>query len=126
MKQVTLKIVINKPLSEGFSFSLNPENTPKWIDSIVEEKTNEWPVKLGTVYQNRGKAGPWNKYTVSAFEQDKTFEMTAADGNYHVRYVFTPLTAKSFELEYHEWVDSGELELPFTILALEKLKAALG
>lgn len=51
------------------------------------------------------------------------FVLTSADGNYHVRYIFNSTEDNSTEVNYHEWVDNGELDKPFT--ALEKLKAVL-
>lgn len=104
-------------------FSLNPQNSPKWIDSFAYEETNEWPPKLGTIYKNRNQDGKWSEYTITEFDQDKMFVLTSKDGNYHVRYIFNSPDGKSTEVDYHEWVDDGELAEPFQ--ALEKLKSVL-
>jgi uncharacterized protein YndB with AHSA1/START domain len=118
MRENKLKIVINKPASEVFDFYVDPSNTPLWVDSIVKEETNEWPIKLGTIYRNQNKAGTWSEYTVTDLKEDETFELTMKDSNYHVRYTHLPNNV----LEYYEWVDEGELNGPFTQDILEKLK----
>ncbi len=122
MKDLRLTITINKPIEEVFEFTTNPKNTPKWIDSIVEEQTNEWPVKLGTVYKNRGDSGEWSDYDIVAIEQDRTFTLRKKSDGYNVRYTFTPSDTGGTELEYYEWKVEGELDGPFTIEVLEKLK----
>ena len=65
MKNNRLVVKINKPSSEVFAFYIDPENTPLWVDSIIAEQTNEWPIKIGTVYRNQNKFGEWSEYTVT-------------------------------------------------------------
>ena len=125
MKDKRLTIVINKSVGEVFDFTVNPENTAKWIDGIVTEETNETPPKLGTIYRNKGKSGNWNEYEMTGFEKDKMFELSRINGNYHVRYTFTPTSNNYCEFEYYEWVDEGELDDTFSQDVLEKLKSIM-
>ena len=125
MKKCELTITINKSTAEVFQFTLNPQNTPLWVDSILEEVTNETPTKIGTIYKNVDKNGLWTKYLVTQYIKDQVFEFAALDHNYHVKYIFTPSTEKGCILKYVEWVEKGDIEIPFTIQILEKLKNIL-
>ena len=125
MKTHRLTIRINRPADEVFEFVTNPANTPKWIDFISQEETNEWPPKLGTIYKNQDRAGEWRDLEMTAFERDKMFVMSNHKTGYHVRYTLTQLGDGSTEIEYYEWMDNGELDEPFSLEPLEKLKSIL-
>ncbi|MDD3182097.1 MAG: SRPBCC family protein [Alphaproteobacteria bacterium] len=125
MREWRLEIEIDRPVAEVFAFAIDPRNSPKWIDSFEEEKTSAWPIAVGSVYSNRGKVGEWRDYTVTAFEENKVFELTSADGFYTVHYTFEETAANGTRMLYHERVTQGELEAPFELATLEKLKALL-
>lgn len=123
MKDNKLTVIINKPISEVFEFTTDPHKTPEWIDSVEEEKTNEWPPRSGTIYKNRGQSGPWSVYKVTKYEGCKEFELVKQDeSTYHVNYSYTSLPNGATQLIYHEWVTTGELEAPFPQVTLNKLK----
>lgn len=125
MQHNILKIEIDKPVEEVFEFTTNPNNTNKWIDSIVSEETNESPIKLGTIYTNTDRQGIKNEYAVIELAPNLYFSLRNKDGNYFVRYTYTMLINNKTELEYHEWVFKGNLENPFEQKTLEKLKEVI-
>ena len=122
MKQNKLKIKIQKPVQDVFKFTINPKNTSKWIDGIVTEEASEWPIKISTIYRNKNKQGQWSEYKVVALKKDKIFELESKDRKYHVRYTYRPINNNETELEYFEWVDNTELEDPFNMDTVTKLK----
>jgi hypothetical protein len=125
MKENRLLIKIDRSIASVFEFTTNPANTPYWIEHLEIEETSEYPPKLGTTYKNRDASGMWSAYTVTALIPNSIFELTAADGNYHVRYSYDQIQIDSTSMEYFEWVDQGELDQPFTQPILDKLKAVI-
>lgn len=119
MTQLKQSVRINKPRATVFAFCIDPANTPKWVDSIVLEETNAWPVGVGTIYRNQDQQGAWSEYALTVFEPDTTFTLTKSDGNY-LRYTFTPVSENETELVY-EW-QGDELEQALLQDILLKLK----
>lgn len=125
MNDIKLTIQINKPVSDIFAFTINPKNTPRYVDSIVIEETNEWPVRLGTIYRNKRKNSEWAEYEITEFKENKMFEMSKKDAGLVVRYTFTPIDSNTTELEYYVRMDTGDLDESFIRDIIEKLKIIL-
>jgi hypothetical protein len=124
VRKIKLKTQIKRPITDVFAFAINPKNTPKYVDSIAIEKTNEWPIRVGTLYTNQRKTGEWSEYTVTALEENKIFSLTKNENKYHLTYTFTSIDSDLTELEY-EWVDNGELEARFIQELLDNLKRVM-
>lgn len=125
MKKNTLEIIINRAVAEVFVFAITPPNSTKWIPGVVKEETDEFPIRVGTVYSLTDTEGNVSKVKVIALEEDKMVEWVSEDGNYHCRYVFKPINKDSCEMEYLEWVNEGKIEGPFTGSILQGLKRVL-
>lgn len=125
MEDIKLTIQINKPVSDVFAFTINPKNTPRYVDSIVMEETNEWPVKLGTIYRNKRENSEWSEYKITEFKENEKFAMRKKEGGLLIRYTFKPIDGNTTELEYYVWMDTGELDEPFIRGITEKLKIIL-
>lgn len=107
MKRLEQQVIVNQPVDDVFAFIVDPANTPQWVDSIVAEETNEWPVGLGTVYRNRNHAGEWSEYVLAEFEPAKIFTLTTSDGR-HLRYTFASIDEGATEVTY-EWIGEGNV-----------------
>lgn len=125
MKDNRLTVDINRTVSDVFNFTIDPKNTPKWIEASEKEETSEWPVKVGTVYTNTGKSGQAFEFKMTDIVPNKSFELIGSDNNYHCRYTFRDLGDNKTEFEYYEWMEDGELEAPFTQDVLGKLKSVM-
>lgn len=125
MKDNKLSVRINKPVHEVYLFTITPPNSIRWIDDVIGEETNEWPVNEGTVYTLQTKEGAFSEVTVTDLKSDEFVEWVSKDHNYHCRYSFKSINKNMTELEYFEWVDTGELIEPFSLEILRKLKSVL-
>jgi len=125
MKDNKLNIVINKPAAIIYNFTLDPKNTPSWVDDSAKEETSEWPVKVGTIYKNTGHNGVVLTFIMREMVPNDYFELSSDDGHYHCRYTFKDLGNNTTEYEYHEWQDDHDLDFIMSIEVLEKLKSVL-
>ena len=129
MKELEECIAIGDLAESAFNFCINPANTLKWVDGVVEEEANESPTRVGTIYRNKDTEGEWREFEITEFEAGKTFTMRKLDDDHFVKYTFTPLDENSCELEYYVWTTGEELRGAFNeenvrnILA--KLKSVL-
>jgi len=122
MRENEISIDINCPVNQVFAFTINPKNTPLWIESIVSEEASEFPIQLGTEYKNISKDGDWTQYKVTQLKPNKVFELKQKSGLYHVLYKYEALSEGKTKFTYIEWVDDGEIPHPFTLAILKKLK----
>jgi hypothetical protein len=125
MQENVLTVHINKPVNIAFIFAITPPNSTLWIPGIVEEKTSEWPVQVGTSYKLKNNAGEWSEVIVEQIKQNRIVEWVTNNRNFHCKYSFKMVSPTSSELEYREWVNQGTLEEPFTQEILDGLKAAI-
>lgn len=125
MQNNKLTIRIDKPVAEVFLYCITPPNSTKWIDAVTNEETSDWPVRMGTIYKLHLRNGKDYEVEVTAIKDNKMVEWKSKIGDYHCRYTFKPLTENITEMEYFEWVDQGELDGPFTLETLKRLKSAI-
>lgn len=122
MNDNKLTVIINKPLAEVFAFCITPPKAKLWVPGVIDETTNEWPAKVGTVYTEHKSNNTSFNIIVTDYKENNYVEWKTEDGNYHVRYMFIPVEQNITQLEY---VETGDVEKPFTQEVLEKLKQAL-
>ena len=125
MKRNKLEIIISVPIRKLFEFTTNPLNTPKWIKEIVKEETNEFPIKIGTIYKNLNNKGVWTEYEIISLEENKLFQLKQRNSSYCVRYDYQSISADTTKLLYTEWVEEGDIENPFEQEVLENLKRVI-
>ena len=119
MQNNKLTIEINKPLADVFAFCITPPKAKLWVPHIIDEKTNEWPVKIGTVYTEYKDDNTSFNIIVTDYKENDYIEWKTENDDYRVRYTFTPINQTTTQLEYAE---SGNIDKPFTQEVLEKLK----
>lgn len=118
MDENKLTITIKKPIIDVFAYCITPPNAKYWVPSIIDEKTDEWPVKIGTIYTEYKGNTSFNMI-VTDYKENEYVEWKTEDGNYKVRYILTCIDNNTTKLDY---IEAGEIIEPFTQDILEILK----
>lgn len=126
MKQNKISIIINKPLSEVFNFTIDPKSTPNWIDSIKEEIVDISNIGVGVKYKNTNNGKDWTEYVCSEFKKNSIFELKQINSFYIVKYLYEEVENNKTLLTYIEWMsDNSDLKDVFGYKNLEKLKMVM-
>jgi hypothetical protein len=121
MKKNTISIDIKKPVSVVFRFTVNPNNTPKWIPSIAEERTREPNVNVGTTYYQKLAEGGKSELVVTEFVENKKLGFRLLGSNYTCSYLYEK-TASGTSMTYSEENGGSEIESPMMMENLLTLK----
>jgi uncharacterized protein YndB with AHSA1/START domain len=122
MKEWQSTVVIDASIRKVFAFTTNPKKTHLWIKGMKKEESSESPPTIGTTYRNTSDGKHWDDYEVIELEDGKLFMLAKKDSPYRVRYTYREISPVQTELTYHEWVEDGELEDPFSAAYLKALK----
>ncbi|OGM31971.1 hypothetical protein A2803_02685 [Candidatus Woesebacteria bacterium RIFCSPHIGHO2_01_FULL_44_21] len=125
MKSNRLTAQIIKPIAEVFAFTIEPKNASRWMPDVVAGDRSDWQLKAGSTYRLQYKNGEWKDFDVVDSDLNKIFELQSRDGNYHIRYSFKPINSFKTDMEFFEWVDDGDIEVPLTNQILTKLRMAI-
>ncbi len=117
-----LTIDIHKPLPEVFAFCITPPKANLWVPNIINETTNEWPAKIGTIYTEYKNDDTSFNIIVTDYKENKYIEWRTENDDYHVRYTFASLDHSTTRLDY---VEKGNVTHPFTQDVLRKLKEVI-
>ncbi len=129
MKKNVMVIEINRPIDVVFQFAVNPENTPKWIKSVTEERTSDPSIGLGTLYFQKTLSSDSQvgetTFVVTGFILNRKLDFHLANAKYTCSYTFEP-TEMGTRMSYSE--EAGvdvELEDPLDYSALKRFKELL-
>ena len=122
MNDNTLAVIINKPLNEVFAFCITPPKAKLWVPGIINETTNEWPAKVGTIYTEHKSDKTSFNIIVTGFKENEYVVWETENGDYQVSYTFTSIDRNTTRLQY---VERGNVSKPFSSDVLEKLKQVI-
>jgi len=129
MNRNTLVVEIKRPVNEVFEFTVSPNNTPKWIKSVLVEETSSEIIGVGTIYNQLVNIGSGKQhevaYKVVTYELNKRFELQRIGDNYKCSYIYEAIEGGT-RLTYIEEVGVGQvISDPLEMDTLNLLKKLL-
>lgn len=129
MKSKKITREINSPVQKVFRFTINPKNTPLWIDSVIEEKTDSELVTLGTKYIQviklpNGEEGK-SCAVITGFIENEYIEFSYVGTTYKCNYSYHPTIHGTILVYYEEAEKDEDLEVPMSESSIDRLKALL-
>lgn len=123
MKENKIAVSINVPVSFVYEFTINPNKTHLWVPGMQKEETNEWPVRVGSVYRNTSDGQVWDEYVLTDLVENKFFKLEKKNSSYVVEYHYRELSPTNSELTYFEYGE--DLNNPFNQSILDGLKVII-
>ncbi len=104
----TIIVEIMCSVEKVFSYTTDPQNTPKWIHDIVWEKRSQDNVGVGTKYINQSFDGQTQEFVVIELEKDHRFALKRLSDGYICVYYYSQVGENLTELKYEEWNPEGK------------------
>ncbi len=122
MKKNVLSIDINAPIEIVFEFTRDSKNTSKWVPNLLEETINTPTTDIGSIYRQKWNDGRETAMVITGIITNKQLDFHQINGAYTCMYTYEK-TENGTKLTYSEENGVyGEIDRPFTIEILQKLK----
>lgn len=126
MKQNEINIKIIRPIGDVFAFTINPNNTHLWIDSVIKESINTDVVGLGTIYSqivklSNGDQG-YTKAEITIYIKNELIEFSFIGTTYKCRYSYATAQNGTSLTYFEEAENDDDLPIPMEKAAFLKLK----
>lgn len=129
MKENLLSIKIDVSARDLYLFTINPNNTNKWIDLEWEYIDTE-TIQIWTIYTNYYKneknENIYSSYVLSNLIENKLFHIKSLSSKLEAIYFYNEISENESILNYYEFnSDWSDLSSPLWINSLIKLKQIL-
>lgn len=129
MKRNIIIREINCSIQKVFDFTVNPNNTPLWINTVIEEKTDSKTINLGTRYYQLVKL-PKGKIekscaVITGFVENEFIEFSYIGTTYKCSYSYVSTEKGTILTYYEEAMKDEDLENFMTESSMDYLKALL-
>jgi len=121
----TIIVEIMCSVEKAFSYTTDPQNTPKWIPDIAWESRSQDNIGVGTKYKNQTIDGQTQEFVVIELKKNHKFALRRLSDEYICVYSYTQVEENITELKYEEWNPVGKDFTPMTSDYFQILKRNL-